>query len=130
MLKRNILLILLLITTDLILFSQENSSNEEIEKTVDEQIWKPFKKAWEERDWKLFNNLHTPDVLRITKWGVRAGEEYRSTIRQAFQKEDARKRTIDFWMEHRIYSENVGYEVGYYRAVYEEPGKERHMTYA
>ena len=103
-------------------FSQA-ARNTEIENEVNEQLWKPFKKAWEQRNAKAFNNLHTDDVLRVSKWGVRLGNEYKDQITESYKKPDTQKKTIDFWFEHRLYSGNTGYEVGYLKIVVEEDGK-------
>lgn len=94
-------------------FSQQQ--NEKIEKEVNEVLWKPFKKAFENSDWKLFNSLHTDDVLRVNKWGIKIGDEYKQSVKESYQGSNTQKRTIDFWLEHRIYSNDTGYEVGYFR---------------
>ena len=112
-------------------YAQKATSNEKLEAEVNEQVWKPFKKAFEARDGKQFNALHTDDVMRISTWsGIKVGKEYKDAIEQSYQKEDGRKRTIDFWLEHRFYRENAGYEVGYYRIITEEEGKAPRAHYA
>ena len=112
-------------------FSQRYEHDASIELEVNEQVWKPFKQAFEDRDWERFNALHTDDVMRISTWsGIRIGEEYKNTIKESYQRVTQRKTFIDFRMEHRIYDEKVGFEVGYYRIIYEEPGKDRQFSYA
>lgn len=112
-------------------FSQQYVPDPAIAQEVNEQVWKPFKKSYEGRDWKTFNDLHTDDVLRINTWsGIREGDEYKKRVKNSNQRNTQRKKTIDFWLEHRIYSETTGYEVGYYRVVNEEPGKEPTTSYA
>ncbi len=102
-----------------------------IEAEVNQQIWKPFKQSYEAKDWRTFNELHSDDVLRISKWsGIKIGQEYKDRKRISYSKSTKRKQTIDLRFEHRIYSENVGYEVGYYRVIYDEPGKDRLITYS
>ena len=108
-----ILFLILLISSNL-LYAQNDSGNKAIEAEVNEQLWKPFKKAFADRDWKQFNDLHTDDVLRVTVRGIRIGSEYKESVKRSYQREGAPKRTIDFWLEHRVYSGDTGYEVGYY----------------
>ncbi|MEP5611649.1 MAG: nuclear transport factor 2 family protein [Cyclobacteriaceae bacterium] len=104
--------------------------NIEVENEVNEQLWKPFKKAWEQRNAKAFNGLHTEDILRVSKWGVQIGSEYADRITESYKKPDPRKKTIDFWFEHRLYSGNTGYEVGYLKIVIEEDGKDPRHSYS
>ena len=118
--------ILILLVSVTLSFSQ---NNEIIEKEVNQQIWQPFKKSFEARDWESFNNLHTNDVLRVNKYGIRKGEEYKNSIQTSYQKPTNKKRQIDFCFNQRIYKENIGYEVGYYRVIYTEKGKEPRTVY-
>lgn len=126
-----IILISSLLLLGLISQAQEYRHVEATEKEVNDQVWKPFKLAYEARDWRAFNELHTEDVLRVSQWGgIKEGAAYKDGIKQSYQKHSNRKKTIDFWFEQRIYSESLGYEVGYYRAISEEPGKEPTVSYA
>ncbi|GFD78139.1 hypothetical protein KUL118_10010 [Tenacibaculum sp. KUL118] len=118
--------ILILLVSVALSFSQNNGI---IEKEVNQQIWQPFKKSFEARDWESFNNLHTNDVLRVNKYGIRIGEEYKNSIQTSYQKTTTKKRQIDFCFNQRIYKENTGYEVGYYRVIYTEKYKEPRTVY-
>lgn len=111
--------------------AQQYVHNEATEKEVNDQVWKPFKLAYESRDSQAFNELHTEDVLRISQWGgIKVGKAYKDGVKQSYQKNSQRKKTIDFWFEQRIYSETFGYEVGYYRVISEEPGKKPVISHA
>jgi len=127
--KKTVLLFILLQSAGLA-FSQSNVNNEAIERKVNEQVWKPFKEAFDSRNWKKFNNLHTDDVLRVSKWGIKLGSEYKESVVRSYSKKDAPKRTIDFRLEQRIYSINIGYEVGYYRIKYDLANDETKVSYA
>lgn len=123
-------LVALLIVGSFSAFSQAER-NLAIEQEVNEQLWKPFKIAWEQRNAEAFNDLHTDDVLRVSKWGgVKIGSEYKDRITESYKRTDNRKRTIDFWLEHRYYSGNTGYEVGYLKIVMQEEGKEARYSYS
>ena len=118
---------LLLVITPI--HSQEVPDQNEIAATVNESIWKPFKNSYESRDWKTFNALHTADVLRVHDRGIQKGQEYKDAIKGYYEREDNRKVTIDFVLERRTYSGDTGYEVGFYRVIYQEEGKEDRNSY-
>ncbi len=129
--RKAAIIILLYASTSLLLTAQEYVHDTKIEQEINEQVWKPFKKAFESNDWKTFNDLHTDDVLRVSSWsGIKVGDEYKERVKRSYQRPTQQKRTIDFWLEHRIYSATMGYEVGYYRVISEEPGKDRHISYS
>ncbi|WP_431167402.1 nuclear transport factor 2 family protein [Tenacibaculum halocynthiae] len=107
-------------------FSQNKKA---IIREVNQELWKPFKKHFEAKNWKEFNKLHTDDVLRVNSYGIRMGKEYKNTVKSSYQKTSTRKRQIDFSFEQRVYKKNIGYEVGYYRIKYTEKNKEPFITY-
>ena len=92
-----------------------NPRQSEIEKEVNEQVWKPFMTAYATNDSKTFNSLHTDDVLRVSPWGIKVGNAYKEAVTRNNSNPNREKRSIEFWLEHRIYKGDVGYEVGYYR---------------
>lgn len=94
-----------------------NEFNDAIEKEVNQQLWLNFKTAFESRDATLFNSLHTDDVMRITPNGIRVGNEYKDLVKRNYAMKDAPKRTIDFWIEHRVYTGKNAYEIGYFRII-------------
>ena len=102
---------------------------QQIEQVVNETIWKPFKKSYEERDWETFNALHTDDILRAHDRGIQIGQEYKDDIRKYYESPSNQSSIIDFVMERRTYRDDVGYEVGFYRVTYSEEGKEDRMSY-
>ena len=95
----------------------------EIQREVNEMVWRPFKAAYENRDWESFNDLHTDQILRVNDRGIRIGREYKEDNKDRFQRPDDRKLTIDFAFERRLHRDDTGYEVGFYRVVYERPGE-------
>ena len=87
---------------------------------IDQQVWEPFKKSYSKGDAALFNSLHTYDVIRITQNGIRQGKDYKEVIVKAYSNPNRSPRTIDFVFEHRIHEDNIAYEVGYYKVIYED----------
>ncbi|MDT7831810.1 nuclear transport factor 2 family protein [Flavobacteriaceae bacterium S356] len=110
--------------------SQNKKEQEKIAQEVNTQLWKPFKHSLENRDAKTYNDLHTDDILRVNKWGIRIGKAFKDRNTANYAKKDDRKRTIDFWLEHRIYAGNTGYEVGYYRITTTSPDGTTRESYA
>ena len=98
-------------------------------KVINEQVWKPFKESFDTKDWQSFNDLHTDNVLRINRWGIRVGEEYKSSIKESYQRKDDRQRVIDFAFDERVYKHDIGYETGYYRVTYTMPDNSIKETY-
>ena len=96
---------------------------------INKEVWKPFKHSFNTRDWKTYNALHTQDVVRINSYGIRVGEAYKNAIKEAYKKPSTTKRQIDFSFEQRIYTDTIGYEVGYYRIIYTQKDKESRATY-
>ena len=107
-------------------FSQE-SQKQDFSKEIDEQLWQAFSKAYNARDAEAYIALHTDDILRITKNGIRKGEVFREGIIKSYSREDAPKREIDFKFEHRVHSTDVAYEVGYFQVTsYEKEGEKKY----
>ena len=126
---KNLLYIFLLTLGISSIHAQGTDLRDIIEEQVNQDVWQPFKKSYEERDWKTFNSLHTDDVLRAHDRGIQIGQEYKSAMRQYYESPSNRKAMIDFVMERRTYKDDVGYEVGCYRVTYSEEGKEDRMSY-
>lgn len=119
------LALFLLIFTSSYSQSVVNQEEGKVFAEINETIWKPFKEAYEARNLEAFQALHTEDVLRVNERGIRIGEEYWSSIRESFENPQAPPIVIDFSFEERFYSEEVAYEVGYYRVIYTgQDGKE------
>ncbi len=123
--KTIITLLFLFITSSV--FAQKD-----IEKEVNETLWKTFVESWKANDHKVFNSIHTDDVLRVNAWEIKVGEEYKKSNTANMQKGSGgtAERNIQFWFEHRVYSGNMGYEVGYYKISVKVPNQEEQNYYA
>ncbi|MBX2828794.1 MAG: nuclear transport factor 2 family protein [Flavobacteriaceae bacterium] len=122
---KKILLLYLLVSFPLM---GQNITNPNLAQEVDEQVWEPFKNSYANGDAVTFNAIHTDDIIRITNDGFRQGQEYKDANTQWLSKSGRKARTIDFVFEHRIYSEDTAYEIGYYKIVYN--GDEENAHYA
>ena len=91
---------------------------------IDNQLWKTFVKAYSSKDTEAYLSIHAKDMLRITKSGIRQGEEFTESIRRSFARKDQPKRTIEFKFEHRVHGKDIAYEVGYFKVTYFRDGKE------
>lgn len=109
--------------------SSQNITNSDIAKQVDEQLWQPFSESYAQGDFETFNSLHTENVKRIGSRGILVGEAYRASNERAFRRENRMPKTIEFVFEHRIYSSEIGYEIGYYKMSFPE-NPERDPYYA
>ncbi len=119
------LLILITILSSSITTIAQNEQ-EVFQQEIDTQVWKPFCEAYAELDAEKFNSVHTDDVIRATPWGLRIGDEYKERNRKSMakNKKEGEKRTIELWFEHRVTNPDLSYEVGYYKVISQNPGKE------
>ena len=108
------LLLLLLFTAGI---EAQHKTDPAISAEIDEQVWNPFRTAYNSYDGATYNNLHTDDVLRVTSWGIKLGEVYKKSILERYGRPNNPKREIDFRLQHRIHEGDVGYEVGLYKVV-------------
>lgn len=95
------------------------SQTSDIDREIDEQVWKPFKTTYAAYDMESYNELHTDDVLRITSSGIRRGESWKKrNIERKNQRDRSKEpRTIEFSFEHRLNLDDIAYHVGFYKVV-------------
>ncbi len=95
-------------------FSQ-SPPKEDYSEEIDAQVWTPFIEAYATNNAKLFNSIHTNDVLRAGPWGFLQGEEYRERNRKHFSRPSPSPVHISFAFEYRVYQGDKAYETGVYR---------------
>jgi uncharacterized protein (TIGR02246 family) len=85
---------------------------------IDEQVWKPFIKAFNTRDTPAFMAVHSKDLARIP----RDGKAITTFAQYQKQNEDGNKRaaadtrmTIELRFIERVASETQAYDVGIYK---------------
>ncbi|MAP53872.1 nuclear transport factor 2 family protein [Altibacter sp.] len=93
------------------------------------QVWQPFKTAYEARDSETFKALHTEDMLRITDEHLLTGAEYKASIDRWQPLPDGSSMTIDLALESSNVTGTNAYQVGYYRVLFSEKGKEPEAYY-
>ncbi len=99
-----------------------NAQSEQQE--INEQVWKPFIKFFNENNTAGFMSVHSKDVVRSprdakTVWNW---EEY-NTQQALGDKEDIkakRKRTLELRFTERIVNKDIAVEVGVYKTSYGE----------
>ncbi|WP_337044363.1 YybH family protein [Emticicia sp. 17c] len=90
-----------------------------IEAEINEQVWIPFMKAYNNYDALGFMNLHSRDLMRVPVDAQRifTFEEYRNNIQQSnemnFRKH--KKQSIELRFENRIHNTESAFEIGYYK---------------
>jgi hypothetical protein len=122
--------ILVLVSFCCISFCYSQKKDAKIYTEVLNQVWKPFKKSFDTKDSKMFNSIHTEDILRINAWGIKQGVIYKNGITKSYSKKSSRTRTIDFWIEQSVFSETVSHQIGYYAVTYKELNKADKTSYA
>ena len=112
MMKKLLFLILLIISNHS--FAQTSG----FEKEITDQVWKPFIKAFNDRNNKAYSKVHSKDFIRVLRDN---GEIY--GFEKAFeaqpdsiaQKWAVWKRNLELRFIERIASENKAFEIGYYK---------------
>ena len=122
---KNFSLLLFFFLNTFSLFAQ-TETDKNISNQIDEQVWNVFQEAWSSYDAEKYIGIHTSDVLRVGPWGINYGSTFKEKITASFSRENPPKRNISFQFEHRIYQNDLAYEVGYYKsAALGKDGKER-----
>lgn len=89
----------------------------DIQKDIDQQVWKPFKKAFETLDAIALNNLYADRVLRVTPGGIDTDEAFKkmNVVRFGKNKDEGTVIKLEFWFDERKTNTNTSYEVGFFK---------------
>lgn len=98
-------------------------SAQEIQKEINEQVWKPFTKAIMTQDHESFISLHSKDLVRAERNGKRilSYDEYRVGMEvnwpkwKETNKKDNVQYTFELRFTERISNGSLAYEVGYFK---------------
>lgn len=88
-----------------------------IQKEIDQNLWKPFKTAFENLDGHALNALYAKQVLRVTPKGIDTENKFKDGNLKRFE-ENRKSLTnigLDFWLDSRHTNSDTSYEVGFYR---------------
>lgn len=89
------------------------------QKEINEQVWKPFIKTFNEYDTKGFLDVHSKDVTRssrnskeVLNWEQYYQQQLKGDERS---KQNGNKRTLELHFTERLANENQAIEVGIYK---------------
>lgn len=89
---------------------------------INQQVWKPFLKGFNENDTKTFMAVHSKDVIRssrdskeVLNWNEYAAQQERGDNADKVAK---RKRTLELRFTERIANNDKAIEVGIYKTSY------------
>ncbi len=92
---------------------------------INDQVWKPFLKGFNENNTKEFMAVHSKDVVRsprdakqVLNWDQYFAEQERG---DKADKASKRKRTLELRFTERIASKDQAIEVGIYKTTYINP---------
>lgn len=95
--------------------SQDNSTEESINKDV----WYNFMQAYQDLDARLFNQIHTDDVIRVSSNNglMFIGQEYKDRNLENFNRWNSQKlkQRIEFSFLNRASKGDWAYEIGIYK---------------
>ena len=109
---KKFLLIALMLLVRNVAFSQMN-----LQKEINEQVWKPFIKAFNNSDNEAFSAVHSKDVIRVLQDDnqVMGYEQYFQKIPDSLRTRwKDWKKNIELRFLQRIASGDKAFEVGYY----------------
>ena len=105
-----------------------SSQDKKIQKEIDDQVWYPFIKSYNSYDEAAYIKLHTKDILRVSKSGIKIGAEYFKKTKNYFVESKKRgdKQKISFVFESRYAKKNIAYEIGFYKVYSKRNGKKNY----
>ena len=89
----------------------------ELQKDIDQTVWKPFQEAFQTLDGEALNATYADEVLRVTPQGIDTENTFKAKNLKRFEqnKADGILITLDFWFDSRHTNVTATYEVGFYR---------------
>lgn len=100
---------------------------------MDDQVWTPYIKAYNEFDTKHFMALHTDDVIRVKRESseIMVGTEYRKNEyrRNSISLSKDIRRSLELRFIDRLVEDNIAYVTGYFKVTVFEPGTVSQVYY-
>ncbi len=112
---RRILLVCIVI---FFFFTTAWSQSENLQKQINEQVWKPFIKSFNSDDQKAFKAVHSKDLARVIQDNnqvIGYKEYFRATPDSVKAKWGDWKKNIELRFIERIADDGKAFEVGYYK---------------
>ncbi|HUR09736.1 MAG TPA: hypothetical protein VM012_00100 [Flavitalea sp.] len=121
-----------LITVSLLISGAISAQSDSLQQEINDQVWKPFIKAFSELDTDGFMHVHSTDMTRVIQDGkqVQTYEQYYQSNRRGDDRARLgnRKRKIELRFIQRIAGNGRAFEVGYYKTTNVAPdGKEQNF---
>lgn len=86
---------------------------------IDEQVWRPFVRAFNAQDADAFLAVHAKNVVRWPLgWGApQMGDSVEVQTRRQWgnPKRQVEERSIELWFTHRSHTNDFAYDIGYYQ---------------
>ncbi len=110
---RQFILLLLLFSAPFVSSQTDN----ELQNQINQELWKPFKTAFETLDASALNTLYAEEVLRVTPNGIDTKNIFKKANIDRFEtyRKAETKVLLDFWFDSRHTNNSHSYEVGFYR---------------
>jgi len=127
--KIRLLIVLMNLSTGGICVAQTDS----LQKEINEQVWKPFIKSFNEMNTDGFMAVHSKEMSRVSQDGksIYGYEKYyeESKYWNERSKREGRKHNIELRFTQRIAGNDRGFEVGYYKTTSIQPNGESRSSY-
>ncbi|HYJ37487.1 MAG TPA: nuclear transport factor 2 family protein [Chitinophagaceae bacterium] len=109
------------------------AQGDSLQKQINEQVWKPFIKSFNERDTDGFMAVHSKEMSRVNQDGksIYGYEKYYEENKTGNErgKQSGRKHSIELRFIQRIAGNNSAFEVGYYKTTSFQPNGEARSFY-
>ncbi len=104
-----------------------------LQKEINEQVWKPFIKSFNEMDTEAFMAVHSKEMSRVSQdsKSIYGFEKYYQENKywNDRSKSEGRKHKIELRFTQRIAGNDRGFEVGYYKTTSIQPNGDSRSSY-
>lgn len=98
-------------------FAQSGAQQE-----INDQVWKPFIKAFNSRNTPDFMRVHSRDMVRVLRNDEKTyGYDTYYRENEKYNKDTVNKQAIELRFVQRIAGEQSAFETGYYKTTYTSP---------
>ena len=102
----------------LLLYGDSSAQKDTLQREINEQVWKPFIKSFNNNDDGGFKAVHSKDIIRVTQDnnGIIGYDEYFKSVPDSLKSKWANwKKNIELRFIQRIAANGKAFEVGYYK---------------